>query len=38
VQQATADSLAAVVPRKTAEIIWKRFHEPQPTRVPQTQP
>ncbi len=30
VQQATADSLAAVVPRKTAEIIWKHFHEPQP--------
>jgi excinuclease ABC subunit C len=30
VQQATADSLAAVVPRKTAESIWKHFHEPQP--------
>jgi excinuclease ABC subunit C len=27
VQQATADSLAAVVPRKTAETIWKHFHE-----------
>ena len=32
VQQATADSLAAVVPRKTAETIWKHFHEPQPAR------
>jgi excinuclease ABC subunit C len=30
VQQATADSLAAVVPRKTAETIWRHFHEPQP--------
>ena len=29
VQQATADSLAAVVPRKTAETIWRHFHEPQ---------
>ena len=27
VQQATADSLAAVVPRKTAESIWRHFHE-----------
>jgi excinuclease ABC subunit C len=27
VQQATAESLAAVVPRKTAESIWKHFHE-----------
>jgi excinuclease ABC subunit C len=26
VQQATADSLAAVVPGKTAEAIWKHFH------------
>ncbi len=26
VQQATAESLAAVVPRKTAETIWKHFH------------
>jgi len=26
VQQATADSLAAVVPDKTAEAIWKHFH------------
>ena len=30
VQQATADSLAAVVPRKTAETIWRHFHEPDP--------
>lgn len=27
VQQATAESLAAVVPRKTAENIWRHFHE-----------
>jgi len=26
VQQATAESLAAVVSRKTAETIWKHFH------------
>jgi excinuclease ABC subunit C len=31
VQQATVESLAAVVSRKTAEGIWKHFHEPQPT-------
>ncbi len=31
VQQATAESLAAVVPRKTAEAIWQHFHETQPT-------
>ena len=30
VQQATAESLAAVVSRKTAESIWRHFHEPQP--------
>jgi excinuclease ABC subunit C len=30
IQQATADSLAAVVNRKTAETIWRHFHEPQP--------
>jgi excinuclease ABC subunit C len=30
VQQATAESLAAVVPRKTAETIWRHFHEQQP--------
>jgi excinuclease ABC subunit C len=29
VQQATADSLASVVNRKTAESIWRHFHEPQ---------
>ncbi len=29
VQQATAESLAAVVPRKTAEAIWGHFHEAQ---------
>jgi excinuclease ABC subunit C len=29
VQQATAESLAAVVPRKTAETIWRHFHQPQ---------
>ena len=34
VQQATADSLAAVVPRKTAETIWRHFHEAQEA-VPQ---
>jgi excinuclease UvrABC nuclease subunit len=32
VQQATAESLAAVVPRKTADAIWKHFHESQPAR------
>ena len=31
VQQATAESLAAVVPRKTAETIWRHFHQQQPT-------
>jgi excinuclease ABC subunit C len=31
VQQATAESLAAVVPRKTAEAIWGHFHHTQPT-------
>jgi excinuclease ABC subunit C len=30
VQQATAESLAAVVPRKTAETIWRHFHQNQP--------
>jgi excinuclease ABC subunit C len=29
VQQATAESLAAVVPRKTAETIWRHFHNSQ---------
>jgi len=27
VQQATTESLAAVVPRKTAKAIWRHFHE-----------
>jgi excinuclease ABC subunit C len=31
IQQATAESLAAVVPRKTAETIWRHFHATQPT-------
>jgi excinuclease ABC subunit C len=31
VQQATAESLAAVVPRKTAETIYNHFHQAQPT-------
>jgi len=30
VKQATAESLAAVVSRKTAETIWRHFHEAQP--------
>ena len=30
VQQATAESLAAVVPRKTAEVIWRHFHKASP--------
>jgi excinuclease ABC subunit C len=30
VREATAESLAAVVPRKTAETIWRHFHEEQP--------
>jgi excinuclease ABC subunit C len=30
VQQATAESLAAVVPRKTAETIWQHFHPTPP--------
>ena len=29
VQQATAESLAAVVPRKTADTIWRHFHDVQ---------
>ena len=32
VQQATAESLAAVVSRKTAEAIWRYFHESKPAR------
>ncbi len=38
VQQATADSLAAVVSRKTAESIWRHFHEAQPAQTTQPQP
>jgi excinuclease ABC subunit C len=30
VQQATVESLAAVVPQKTAEAIWRHFHETHP--------
>jgi excinuclease ABC subunit C len=30
VQQATAESLAAVVPPKIADTIWRHFHETQP--------
>jgi hypothetical protein len=30
VPQATAEALAAVVPRQTAESIWRHFHEAQP--------
>ena len=31
VQQATTESLAAVVSRKTAQTIWQYFHQEQPT-------
>ena len=34
VQQATAESLAAVVSRKTAETIWRHFHPAQTMRPP----
>jgi excinuclease ABC subunit C len=34
VQQATAESLAAVVPRKTADTIWQHFHEAQSATKP----
>jgi excinuclease ABC subunit C len=34
VEQATAESLAAVVSRKTAETIWRHFHETASTSVP----
>jgi excinuclease ABC subunit C len=34
VQQATAESLAAVVSRKTAETIWRHFHEAEPIESP----
>jgi len=30
IRQATAESLASVVSRKTAETIWRHFHESQP--------
>jgi len=33
IQQATAESLAAVVPRKTAETIWRHFHVTQPSGI-----
>jgi len=36
VQQATAESLSAVVPRKTAESIWRHFHEQQTPAAPET--
>jgi len=36
VQQATAESLAAVVPRKTAETIWRHFHAAQAAETPQS--
>jgi excinuclease ABC subunit C len=32
IQQATVESLAAVVPRKTAETIWQHFHAAQPAK------
>ena len=38
VQQATADSLASVVPRKTAESIWRHFHEQQRGKRRQSRP
>jgi excinuclease ABC subunit C len=34
VEQATADSLAAVVSRKTAETIWRHFHAPKSIAAP----
>ncbi len=36
VQQATAESLAAVVPKKTAESIWRHFHEASPATTAST--
>ncbi|MGA2848127.1 MAG: excinuclease ABC subunit UvrC [Terracidiphilus sp.] len=36
VQQATAESLASVVPRKTAEAIWRHFHTPPASSTPIT--
>jgi excinuclease ABC subunit C len=37
VQQATAESLAAVVPRKTAETIWRHFHQEQTLEITRSQ-
>jgi excinuclease ABC subunit C len=34
VREATVESLAAVVPRKTAETIWRHFHEAPPAIEP----
>jgi excinuclease ABC subunit C len=34
VQQATAESLASVVPRKTADSIWRHFHQEQTASKP----
>jgi excinuclease ABC subunit C len=31
IQAATAESLTAVLPRKTAQAVWKHFHQIQPT-------
>jgi excinuclease ABC subunit C len=36
VQQATTESLAAVVPRKTAESIWSHFHQAASTKTSQS--
>ncbi len=38
VQQATADSLAAVVSRKTAETIWRHFHPPEAASASESAP
>jgi excinuclease ABC subunit C len=37
VQQATAESLAAVVPRKTADTIWRHFHQTETANSSPTQ-
>jgi excinuclease ABC subunit C len=36
VQQATAESLASVVPRKTADTIWRHFHQEQASEFSQS--
>jgi excinuclease ABC subunit C len=36
VREATAESLASVVPRKTADTIWKYFHEAQAAETSQS--